>query len=631
MKLTIKNKFAVFTTGIILITILIMGTASYIQTRKVMLATEQEDVLPNEIGIIYEEVNSMFQVPVAVSRSMAFNPAVLDFLKTDQKEDQFILNYLTSVKNAHGTSSAFFASTGTNHYYSYNKLVKVLNKEDYRDSWFYDIISSPQPFLYNLDFDEATDILSVFVNYKITGEDGKIKGIIGVGQELSAFSKKITEFNKTSSQHIYLVDSTGKIVMGARPDQKEIGSRSVMDKLMSGDNVITEYVQSGTDMAAISRQIRGVGWTLVLETPKSDITSRASSVQTIMIVTGGICLVLLTVFGVIFVIALLAPLLRVSSQMAQFDTDLTCRIHHNSNDEIGAIVDSFNKFIARLETLLKSNLKISEDLSTLSVATREQTEQANMSINEQMSKSQVFVRSIVNMEEVAQDVARHAEEATAATKNAVASTENGQVQIKTMEHSISQVARRIDDAVAKLNTLQDSIVKVSEILKVISDISDQTNLLALNAAIEAARAGEAGRGFAVVADEVRTLANKTQQSTVEINSVITEMQARAAEVNSFITISQQSAQGCIGAAGEAKEAFDKIVAISENINNLISQIMSSAESQCNEATALNASSEEMTELLMNISQIMKTNVDNAIKQMQLSQEQRDSLGQFRLE
>ncbi len=233
--------------------------------------------------------------------------------------------------------------------------------------------------------------------------------------------------------------------------------------------------------------------------------------------------------------------------------------------------------------------------------------------------------------EASSEVAKHAENAAESTHTAADTTEEGQRQVVNMVESFTHMASDIDTAVSKIETLKEAIVKIELILNVISSISEQTNLLALNAAIEAARAGEAGKGFAVVADEVRSLATKTQSSTIEITSVISDIQTKAKELEEFVSGSQLKARESINAASQTKDVLASIVEITNNINSMISNISLASEKQSSVASEILESTNEIMSIAADVERMMNSNTDLANRQKDLATEQKQELEKFKLE
>ena len=248
-----------------------------------------------------------------------------------------------------------------------------------------------------------------------------------------------------------------------------------------------------------------------------------------------------------------------------------------------------------------------------------------------MSKSRMLADAIKDLSEASCEVAKHAENAAESTHTAADTTEEGQRQVVNMVESFTHMASDIDTAVSKIETLKEAIVKIELILNVISSISEQTNLLALNAAIEAARAGEAGKGFAVVADEVRSLATKTQSSTIEITSVISDIQTKAKELEEFVSGSQLKARESINAASQTKDVLASIVEITNNINSMISNISLASEKQSSVASEILESTNEIMSIAADVERMMNSNTDLANRQKDLATEQKQELEKFKLE
>ena len=257
--------------------------------------------------------------------------------------------------------------------------------------------------------------------------------------------------------------------------------------------------------------------------------------------------------------------------------------------------DSSRKSIASLVTEIVAGLEqlvnTSHQLSSIGAQTREGVQR------QQMETSQV-ASAINEMAATVQEVARNASSAAEAAKNADQEADNGKNIVNNNIQSIGSLASEVEQAADTLQRLDGDIANISEIVNVIRSITEQTNLLALNAAIEAARAGEHGRGFAVVADEVRTLAARTQDSTIEIEEMVARLQTGAKESVEVMENSRNRAQETVESAALAGDALDKITSMITTIDQMNAQIAEASNQQATVADEINQS-------IVNISQVVE--------------------------
>jgi methyl-accepting chemotaxis protein len=275
----------------------------------------------------------------------------------------------------------------------------------------------------------------------------------------------------------------------------------------------------------------------------------------------------------------LGSLLKSLKDIASGDGDLTKRIKKTSNDELGDVVDWFNLFIDKLHEsisdVVKSIKPLSELSSDLDVLT---TETLNISSQQNRATEEV-VLVVEDLVSSVQDVSNNASSASDAANEADKAANDGREIVEKTVASINGLAAEVERAGEVIRKLESDTENVGTILDVIKGIAEQTNLLALNAAIEAARAGEQGRGFAVVADEVRTLASRTQDSTQEIQKVIEELQAAARSAVDVMGQSKVRAQTSVDQAAQTGESLAAITERIGSISQMNMQIASAAVEQ----------------------------------------------------
>ncbi len=282
--------------------------------------------------------------------------------------------------------------------------------------------------------------------------------------------------------------------------------------------------------------------------------------------------------------------------IAEGDQDLTARLNVEGKDEIANLGRDYNKFAANTEETIDQISATGGSLSSQISAFATLAEHTNASIKQQHVQTTQVATAMTEMSATVQEVAENTTSTAAAAQNANAQTNAGRDVVNTMSDSINALASEIGQATATVNSVAEDSDRIGSVLDVIRGIADQTNLLALNAAIEAARAGEQGRGFAVVADEVRTLAKRTQDSTEEIQKMIESLQVGVRQTVKVMDASQQQAAQSVEEANNAHAALEGIAAAVDTISQMSTQIATAAEEQ-------SAVSEDINQSVVDISQL----------------------------
>lgn len=271
------------------------------------------------------------------------------------------------------------------------------------------------------------------------------------------------------------------------------------------------------------------------------------------------------------------------------DGDLSANLEVDRRDELGQLMQAMQQMTVNLRALLT---RLSDGISQLATAAEEMsavTEQTSVGVGQQKLETDQVATAMNEMTATVQDVARNAESAADSAASADIQAQQGHSVVKQTIERIEELARSIEDSAESIERLKHHSAGIGNVLDVIKNVADQTNLLALNAAIEAARAGEAGRGFAVVADEVRALARRTQQSTSEIEQLIHSLQTGAESAVEVMGKSCSLADQTVEAAQLAGEALNAINGAVSSIQQMNQQIATASEQQSAVAEEINRS------------------------------------------
>ncbi|RAU43524.1 MULTISPECIES: methyl-accepting chemotaxis protein [unclassified Pseudomonas] len=344
-------------------------------------------------------------------------------------------------------------------------------------------------------------------------------------------------------------------------------------------------------------------------------------------------LIIIALIGVWMASSILRPLRLMKGNLddiAAGEGDLTRRLTVTSQDELGDLANSFNRFVDKIHGLVRQIADMTSQLTMLVGEVTDQAQRSEQAMERQRHETDQVATAINQMSAAAQEVAKSAQGASVAAQQ---TDEEGQAAKRVVNGSIQQIHALVNDirhSGTSLDSLQNDVTSIVGVLGVIRSIAEQTNLLALNAAIEAARAGEAGRGFAVVADEVRALASRTQQSTQEIQGMIDRLQQGTQGAVEAMRRSSEAGDGTSARANEAGVSLDTIGQLIGTINSMNAQIASAAEEQTAVAEEINRSVHQIAVAVESVADETRHSATTSRNLTELNQRLGQLVRQFRI-
>jgi len=321
---------------------------------------------------------------------------------------------------------------------------------------------------------------------------------------------------------------------------------------------------------------------------------------------------------------------RAMADIASGEGDLTRQLDAQGQDELAALAGHFNGFTEKLRQVIAQSLQAAKALSQASTSLGGIASEGQGHSEQQSQQMEQVATAINEVTYGVQDVAKNAEHAASEVRNADERAQQGQSSISSCSQQVEQLSGTIQQAVEVIQTLAQESTRIGSVLEVIRAIAEQTNLLALNAAIEAARAGEQGRGFAVVADEVRMLAQRTQQSTTEIQGMIETLQRNSEAAVKVIDASSQGSQLTIEQANLASQSLDQISQALRNLTSLNASIASATLQQSHVVEDINRNVTQAAGLAQDNALAAERTSAASQNLRQLADQLNRLLGQFRV-
>ncbi|MNS24539.1 Methyl-accepting chemotaxis protein PctB [compost metagenome] len=445
--------------------------------------------------------------------------------------------------------------------------------------------------------------------------DGALYGVSTIDVTLGFFNELVARKEQEIGGQVMIVEADGKILsknarlggdvvlgnLSAHADYPFAGAiAGLLGQDASKGLLRTTFQDQGEEQTLLMQTIEGTPWLLATALPTSTLTQDSRDVLATL------ASIQLPLVGLLFVLMVLA-ISQLGSRLQTLklnidalsagDADLTARIQVKGHDELDNIALSVNRFIAYLQQMMVQ-VTDATDLITRELAQLDQqTGQARRILGEHASETDQVVTALTELSSTADSVAQHASDSASFTEAANGQAANSRKVVGSASASVVALIDEVDLAAAKVLEMQEDAKQIGSVLGVIGGIAAQTNLLALNAAIEAARAGEQGRGFAVVADEVRALAARTQNSTAEVGSMLSRLTQGVAEAVVAMEQTKRSCQAAADTTGQVTGGLDSMADSVVQIHDLSSQIATAAEEQSRVTEEINRNMVSIRDML----------------------------------
>jgi methyl-accepting chemotaxis protein len=427
--------------------------------------------------------------------------------------------------------------------------------------------------------------------------NGAPYGVSTIDVTLGFFNDLIARKEKDLGAEMLIVEADGKIISNSSHINSPIVLKNINDLATSSPFAAqvkaglnnrnqslqrVEFDNQGQASTFFMRPIEGTPWFLATALPTRLITAQRDDVLStlsLMQIPMVLLLVLLQIYAIRQLVQRMKALKANIDALSTGDADLTRRITIRAEDELGAIGHSVNTFIAYLQNMIGEVTQATGAMASSLEKLQQTSAHTNQILVRHASETDQTVTAITEMSSTADSVAHNAAETAAFTQRANQHADRSRVVVGEASSSVVALIDEVASATHKVESMQQDTQRITEILGVIGAIAGQTNLLALNAAIEAARAGEQGRGFAVVADEVRALAARTQASTSQINEMLSRLTQGVASSVAAMENTQASCKSAADATARVNSGLDEMAGSVSHINSLSTQIATAAEQQ----------------------------------------------------
>jgi len=528
-------------------------------------------------------------------------------------------------------NDASVANRNTAYYWNQGGFLRELNHQ--QDGWFFGFTQSGQQTSVSI-FQEANGDVKMFANYQ------QLNGLAmsGLSKSLNDMVALLNGFQIEQTGFVYLVDASGKVQIHKQANKRKASlsglygpnASSLLNK--TDFNMITTS-ENGVDLFVATKYIPSMDWFVVAQVPVDEVFAELNESAQKMFLTTIAVAAAFIFLGLFLASSITKPIQVISErfrELGEGDGDLSQRIDIQGNDELAKLSHGFNGFIEKIHESVKEVAETSRALQVAAQGVAEKSHSTHDNSQNQRDQTIQVVTAINEMGATISEIASNAATAAETANGAEGNTEEGRAVVFKAKDAISRLAADIDHIGSVVQKLAGTTQDIGSILDVIRDISDQTNLLALNAAIEAARAGEQGRGFAVVADEVRNLASRTATSTEEIQKMINQLQGDAQNAVSAMEAGKEVTHEGVVSTDQAVEVLAQISESITDISDRNTQVATATEEQSTVVHTINENIEEINSINEMTTNTAQELADASNELQELSRRLDAMVGSFKL-
>ncbi len=485
----------------------------------------------------------------------------------------------------------------------------------------------------------------------VRGEDGEVMLILFVGFDFSrgmeSLRQTINDIRFGSKGHVYVLDGkTGKTVItppeggATSPELTDTGGQRLVERMLKEPSGQVRYEGEGGERLLVYTSFPDWNWLIAADADLAELTAASATLGNKLIGISLAAGLVLTLLIHLVLKSQLSPLQAFKAKLAAIGTgDLGQRIDIggyvvspkliDSRNEIRSLAAGINAMVEHFSALVGDLAETADSVLSSAEQLAEIAHRNASGMQRQENETDQIATAVTEMAATAQEVENHAASASQQTEQANDQAQQGREVVNEAVHSIRELAGELENTEEMMQAVVADSQSIGSVLEVIRDIAEQTNLLALNAAIEAARAGEQGRGFAVVADEVRSLASRSHESTEEIRAIIEKLQSninRAAE-----TLKRGRAQGeaSVEKAAGADEALEIITSMVSGINEMNAQIAHAAGEQRSVVEEVNQNITGIREVTVEVARDMEQTVEATSALQELAGSLKEAVSRFR--
>lgn len=626
MKLTLKQKLI----GASLSAVIVMATAlTWLSANQLFEETRNG---------VYQRAESVSEaasegiknwIDIRTDIASAFN----DFSREDD-----VVPFLKQARVAGGFDDIFLGTPEGGMYRSHPER----NRADYdprQRPWYQEANAAGKQIITTAYQDAITQALLVTIAEPVR-HNGKLIGVVGADVLIDQLVNDVISLDVGDNAYAMLIDASDGTFL-AHPDSalslkpvsqlsNDISMPIIENAVRTGSIEIIK--ERGAEKLLYFTNVPNTNWIFAVQMDKATEEANHSILLTQLITTAVVITLIVIVLVSMLVSFLFRDLNRVSAaleEIASGEGDLTQRLELKSDDEIGKLAANFNHFVGNMHTMVLK-LSVHVALGNQARQTASQAEERSARIQMQQDEINMVATAVNEMAAATQEIAGNADQTAQNSSEAVGACEHGTGQVTQTQSSIQNLAQEVQVATNVILELEEHGNSINAILSNIQGIAEQTNLLALNAAIEAARAGEQGRGFAVVADEVRVLSQRTHGSTQEIQQTIELLQGTTGKAVSIMNDSRTLAETSVDDSNSAAASLTQIHAAVERISDMATQIASAAEEQASVTSEITRNTEGIRDVSNELAGEAHQAAEQAAQLSELSNELENEISRFKL-